>query len=155
MRAKGWPEVVDLLKLDVEGAKQNLGLCDDTCFLCALFKFNFIFALPTGEELSALEGIEPPDWPRIRQVVVEVCSPGEQPEKVEVEVERRVSNVAKGTSRLGAVKQLLESKGFYVVVENQDSGVSPHEDCSDKELDTFLHFTPKEAGLFYVYARRA
>jgi hypothetical protein len=110
----------------------------------------------SGEELSALEGIESNDWPRILQVVLEVCSPGERPplsggqrgkkeDGSEIEAEGLLT-------RLGAVKQLLESKGFTVIVESQDLGLSPPEEVVD--YHAFLHFTPKEAGLFYVYARR-
>lgn len=117
-----------------------------------------ILQFASGEELSALEGIEPNDWPRIRQVVVEVCSPEERPalsggqrDEREDGSEREAEEIV---SRLGAVKQLLESKGFTVVVESQDVGLSPPEEGSDEENGAFLHFTPKEAGLYYVYARR-
>jgi 31-O-methyltransferase len=69
MRASGIV-AVDLLKIDVEGA-----------------------------EWEVLQGVDEADWPRLRQVVIEVHNVG---------------------GRVGRVRELLESNGFAVAVEQDD-----------------------------------
>lgn len=93
--------------------------------------------------------------------MVEVCSSNvvmpsslEQSERDGDGAERSAPQSAKHISRLDAVKELLESKGFNVIVENQESGISPFEGGTEEGSGAFLHFTPREACLFYVYGRR-
>lgn len=80
-----------------------------------------------GEELKALEGLEPGDWKRIRRFVVEVSSPD-------------------GSNRLADVCNLLRRNQFRVFVHKQ------HSEMDGKS--GYLAFLPESAGMHMVYAVR-
>ena len=117
-----------------------------------------------GDELGALQGLGPGDWPRIRQIVVEVCDVANCDNDAGQCSSSGGSSSTSGLSglvppsrrgRLAEVVALLEAHGFDVTVERQGStvsNVSPGEESGDE--GSYLHFTPEAARLYYVYAKR-
>lgn len=77
-----------------------------------------------GDELAVLEGVSKDDWPRIRQVAVEVHD---------------------SLGRLKATVSLLERAGFAVTVEPQKTEQLP---------GGYLSVVPLGLAMYYVYASR-